>query len=150
MTAARTDHEYPLKAARRGAGRVRVWATVSRVSGRKDTGASILVVEDDEQIAELMRDFLEAEGFRVRVAGTGHETSEQLARGSPDLVLLDVMLPDESGFEICRRTRNRSAQAPRARLATHRHSRQLPHLNRASPFARNTTPTPSQSGVLRV
>jgi len=67
--------------------------------------ASILVVEDDEQIAELMRDFLEAEGFRVRHAGSGRETSEQLARGRPDLVLLDVMLPDESGFEICRRLR---------------------------------------------
>lgn len=72
------------------------------------TGASILVVEDDEQIAELMRDFLEAEGFRVRHAGSGRETSEQLARGHLDLVLLDVMLPDESGFEICRRLRRDS------------------------------------------
>lgn len=70
---------------------------------------SILVVEDDEQIAELMRDFLEAEGFRVRHAGTGRETNEQLARGRPDLVLLDVMLPDESGFEICRRLRRGSS-----------------------------------------
>ena len=71
-------------------------------------GASILVVEDDEQIAELMRDFLEAEGFRVRHAASGRETSEQLERGRPDLVLLDVMLPDESGFEICRRLRRDS------------------------------------------
>ncbi len=70
--------------------------------------ASILVVEDDEQIAELMRDFLEAEGFRVRYAGSGRETSEELERGLPDLVLLDVMLPDESGFEICRRLRRDS------------------------------------------
>ena len=72
------------------------------------TGASILVVEDDEQIAELMRDFLEAEGFRVSQAGSGRETSEQLELGRPDLVLLDVMLPDESGFEICRRLRRDS------------------------------------------
>jgi DNA-binding response OmpR family regulator len=72
-------------------------------------GASILVVEDDEQIAELMRDFLEAEGFRVRHAANGRETNEQLERGRPDLVLLDVMLPDESGFEICRRLRRDSA-----------------------------------------
>jgi DNA-binding response OmpR family regulator len=71
--------------------------------------ASILVVEDDEQIAELMRDFLEAEAFRVRHAASGRETSEQLERGRPDLVLLDVMLPDESGFEICRRLRRDSA-----------------------------------------
>ena len=82
--------------------------TLRRVSGGQDTGASILVVEDDEQIAELMRDFLEAEGFRVRLAGSGAETSEQLERGRPDLVLLDVMLPDESGFEICRRLRGDS------------------------------------------
>jgi DNA-binding response OmpR family regulator len=78
------------------------------VSSDQDTGASILIVEDDEEIAELMRDFLEAEGFDVRHAASGRETSEQLERGRPDLVLLDVMLPDESGFEICRRLRRDS------------------------------------------
>ena len=78
------------------------------MSGADEKAASILVVEDDEQIAELMRDFLEAEGFRVRHAASGRETSEQLAQGRPDLVLLDVMLPDESGFEICRRLRRDS------------------------------------------
>jgi DNA-binding response OmpR family regulator len=83
--------------------------TLDRVSGDEGTGASILVVEDDEQIAELMRDFLEAEGFRVRHAASGRETSEQLEQGRPDVVLLDVMLPDESGFEICRRLRLDSA-----------------------------------------
>jgi DNA-binding response OmpR family regulator len=82
--------------------------TLRPVTGDEDTGASILVVEDDEQIAELMRDFLEAEGFRVRLAGNGRETNRQLARSRPDLVLLDVMLPDESGFEICRRLRQDS------------------------------------------
>src|SRR5579872_1643034 len=87
----------------------RVWATLPRMSSTEATGASILVVEDDEQIAELMRDFLEAEGFRVRHAANGRETSELLERGRPDLVLLDVMLPDESGFEICRRLRRDSA-----------------------------------------
>jgi DNA-binding response OmpR family regulator len=78
------------------------------VSSDQATGASILVVEDDEQIAELMRDFLEADGFRVRHAASGLETSRQLEQGRPDLVLLDVMLPDESGFEICRRLRRDS------------------------------------------
>jgi DNA-binding response OmpR family regulator len=77
--------------------------------GDQDTGASILVVEDDEQIAELMRDFLEAEGFQVRHAADGRETTTQLEHGHPDLVLLDVMLPDESGFEICRRLRRDSS-----------------------------------------
>lgn len=78
------------------------------MNGDASRGASILVVEDDEQIAELMRDFLEAEGFRVRHAGSARETSEQLELEVPDLVLLDVMLPDESGFEICRRLRRDS------------------------------------------
>jgi DNA-binding response OmpR family regulator len=78
------------------------------VSTSEDSGASILVVEDDEQIAELMRDFLEAEGFQVRHAASGQETSDLLESGRPDLVLLDVMLPDESGFEICRRLRRDS------------------------------------------
>jgi DNA-binding response OmpR family regulator len=78
------------------------------VGSAESTETSILVVEDDEQIAELMRDFLEAEGYRVRLAGSSQQTSEQLALGRPDLVLLDVTLPDESGFEICRRLRRDS------------------------------------------
>jgi DNA-binding response OmpR family regulator len=78
------------------------------MSDGRGTGASILVVEDDEQIAELMRDFLEAEGFRVQHAGSGQETTERFAQCRPDLVLLDVMLPDESGFEVCRRLRGDS------------------------------------------
>jgi DNA-binding response OmpR family regulator len=74
-----------------------------------DRGArSILLVEDDEEIAGLMRDFLEAEGFHVCHAATGRETTEELRRARPDCVLLDVMLPDESGFEICRRLRRDS------------------------------------------
>src|SRR5262249_52978750 len=55
-----------------------------------------------------MRDFLEAAGLSVRHAASGRETSEQLDLGRRDLVLLDVMLPDESGFEICRRLRRDS------------------------------------------
>jgi DNA-binding response OmpR family regulator len=69
---------------------------------------SILLVEDDEEIAGLMRDFLEAEGFKVRHAGTGRDATEELEHSRPDCVLLDVMLPDESGFEICRRLRRDS------------------------------------------
>jgi DNA-binding response OmpR family regulator len=69
---------------------------------------SILLVEDDEEIAGLMRDFLEAEGFNVRHAATGRDATEELEHARPDCVLLDVMLPDESGFEICRRLRRDS------------------------------------------
>jgi DNA-binding response OmpR family regulator len=69
---------------------------------------SILLVEDDDEIAGLMRDFLEAEGFHVRHAATGRDATEEVRRARPDCVLLDVMLPDESGFEICRRLRRDS------------------------------------------
>jgi DNA-binding response OmpR family regulator len=79
------------------------------VIGNQSIGILILIVEDDEQIAELMRDFLEAEGFDVRHAANGRQTTEQLACDRPDLVLLDVMLPDESGFEVCRRLRRDSS-----------------------------------------
>ena len=91
---------------------VSVWVTLRCVSDGADTGASILVVEDDEQIAELMRDFLEAEGFRVRHAASGRETSEQLERSRPDLVLLDVMMPDGDGFEVVRRMRSSGPDVP--------------------------------------
>ena len=108
MTPARAGNEELMKPRRDALDRGTVWVTLRHVNDEARTRASILVVEDDEQIAELMRDFLEAEGFRVRRAGSSHETSEQLALGRPDLVLLDVMLPDESGFEICRRLRRDS------------------------------------------
>jgi DNA-binding response OmpR family regulator len=71
-------------------------------------GTSILLVEDDEEIAGLMRDFLEAEGFTVQHAASGRAAADQLARGRPSCVLLDVMLPDGSGFELCRRLRRDS------------------------------------------
>jgi DNA-binding response OmpR family regulator len=74
-----------------------------------DGGArSILLVEDDDEIAGLLRDFLEAEGFEVRRVASGRGATEELSRARPDCVLLDVMLPDESGFEICRRVRRES------------------------------------------
>jgi DNA-binding response OmpR family regulator len=69
---------------------------------------SILLVEDDDEIAGLLRDFLEAEGFEVRRAASGRGATDELSRARPDCVLLDVMLPDESGFEICRRLRRDS------------------------------------------
>jgi DNA-binding response OmpR family regulator len=67
----------------------------------------VLVVEDEEEIVELMRDFLEAEGFEVRSAATGADALRLLELAPADCVLLDVMLPGESGFEICRRLRSR-------------------------------------------
>lgn len=66
---------------------------------------TVLVVDDDATIVRLMRDFLEAEGFRVESALNTHEADAALERTPVDCVLLDVMMPCESGFDFCRRLR---------------------------------------------
>lgn len=63
---------------------------------------TILVVDDDPAIAELMRDFLEADGFRVVLAGEAPAAQRALAAQRIDCILLDVQLPGQSGFELCR------------------------------------------------
>ena len=69
--------------------------------------ARVLIVEDEAPLAELLRYNLEAEGFRVSHAGSGEEAEILLAEERPDLVLLDWMLPQVSGIELCRRLRTR-------------------------------------------
>lgn len=67
--------------------------------------STVLVVDDDAAIVELMRDFLVAEGFRVRTARDAFAASILLERGPVDCVLLDVMMPGEDGFDLARRIR---------------------------------------------
>jgi signal transduction histidine kinase len=62
---------------------------------------TILVVDDDQAIAELLRDFLEADGFRVATAGDAQSAQTVLAAQRVDCLLLDVMLPGQSGFDLC-------------------------------------------------
>jgi two-component system, OmpR family, response regulator RegX3 len=71
---------------------------------------TILLVEDETSITEPLAEALRSEGFDTEVAGTVAQALE-LARRDPDLVLLDVMLPDGSGFEVCRELR-KSSQVP--------------------------------------
>ncbi len=70
-----------------------------------DPQATILVVDDEDDIVALMRDFLEAEGYAVRTAPDGPSALAVLAREPVDCVLLDVMMPGQSGFETVRRIR---------------------------------------------
>ena len=65
----------------------------------------ILVVEDEPALATLLRYNLEKEGFSVAEAHDGEEALLQLSERTPDAVLLDWMLPQVSGLEICRRIR---------------------------------------------
>jgi two-component system phosphate regulon response regulator PhoB len=70
---------------------------------------NILVVEDESAIVELLRYNLEREGFRVTVATDGEEALTAIAEDKPDLVLLDWMLPNASGLEVCRQIRRKTA-----------------------------------------
>ena len=72
---------------------------------------SIVIVEDDEDIADSIRYNLEREGFRVRVATTGEDALNLIFGGPPNLILLDLNLPHMSGFEMCRRLRAESTTA---------------------------------------
>ena len=69
------------------------------------TQKSILVVEDNLETRELLSYNLKNAGFAVRTAADGLKALELAARARPDLVLLDVMMPGQSGFELCRRIR---------------------------------------------
>ena len=65
----------------------------------------ILLVEDDNDIAELERDYLEADGFAVDICADGDEGQRRALTGDYSLILLDVMLPGRDGFAICRAVR---------------------------------------------
>ncbi len=67
--------------------------------------ASILIVEDEEDLATLLRYNLEAKGFEVFEANDGELATQLLQENPPDLILLDWMLPQISGIELCRRWR---------------------------------------------
>lgn len=71
----------------------------------------ILIVEDDELIAELERDYLEANGFEADIVFDGREGENMAKTGGYDAILLDVMLPGKTGFDVCRELR-RSLHLP--------------------------------------
>jgi two-component system, OmpR family, phosphate regulon response regulator OmpR len=65
----------------------------------------ILLIEDDPRLAEMVSEYLGQAGFRVSVAAEGRDGLERLARESYDALVLDLMLPDMDGLEVCRRLR---------------------------------------------
>ncbi len=70
-----------------------------------DNRPLVLVVDDEESYRQALASGLSREGFTVELASDGHEALRLFHRVHPDLVLLDVMLPDQSGVELCRRMR---------------------------------------------
>jgi two-component system, OmpR family, phosphate regulon response regulator PhoB len=73
--------------------------------------ATILIVEDEADLAVMLRYNLEAEGFQVETAASGDEAVEAIREKVPDLIVLDWMLPSLSGIELCRRWRAREETA---------------------------------------
>jgi class 3 adenylate cyclase len=73
--------------------------------------ARILVVDDTPQNVKLLADLLTAKGYAVTTATSGAEALAQVEAQPPDLVLLDVVMPQMSGYEVCRRLREKSATA---------------------------------------
>jgi len=67
-----------------------------------------LVVEDESSIASFVALYLKNAGYRIQAAGTGREALERVASEKPDLIVLDLMLPDIDGLEVCRRVRQSS------------------------------------------
>ncbi len=67
--------------------------------------SKILIVEDEMPIAELERDYLELSGFEVTIVDDGKEGLKEALTGAYDLIILDVMLPNVDGFEICKKVR---------------------------------------------
>ena len=70
--------------------------------------AKILIIDDEIHIVELAKLYLQRDGFQVEYATKGHEGLAMVAVGNPDLVILDIMLPDIDGFEVCRQIRAKS------------------------------------------
>ena len=68
----------------------------------------IVVIDDEPSVQEVVRGYLEKDGYLVYVAGNGHEGLALAERTKPGLVVLDLMLPDVSGEQICREIRSRS------------------------------------------
>lgn len=73
---------------------------------------TVLMVDDDAELAAMVAELLQAQGMRVHCAGTATQGLADLARLSPDVLLLDLMLPDANGLDLCRRLRASGHELP--------------------------------------
>jgi signal transduction histidine kinase len=70
------------------------------------TGRTILVIDDTPSTLRVMFDYLEKQGFRVRIASNGFNALRSIEQEPPDIILLDIMMPGMDGFEICRQLKS--------------------------------------------
>lgn len=66
---------------------------------------SVLIIDDDETLTKMLAKWLHAKGYDIQIAASGREGLEKARNSSPDLVVLDVMMPEMDGFETCNRLR---------------------------------------------
>ena len=74
-------------------------------------GKQILIVDDDQEIRELLQEYLVRAGFDVLVAANGTDMYQHLQNEYPDLIILDIMMPGDDGFQLCQQVR-RNSQIP--------------------------------------
>lgn len=89
---------------------------------KQDLMKQILLIDDDEKLGQLLTQYLERYDMTVTAAHTPSKGFEHLKRNKPDLLILDVMLPEKDGFEICREIRAKSSiygQLPILMLTAH-------------------------------
>ena len=75
------------------------------------TKGKILVVDDDKNICELLRLYIEKEGYDIEIANDGQEALTKFKEVQPDLIMLDIMLPIHDGLYVCREIR-KTSQVP--------------------------------------
>jgi DNA-binding response OmpR family regulator len=75
-------------------------------------GETVLIIEDDPAMLRGLQDNFELRGYRTETAAEGRQGLEAALSGSPDLILLDIMLPGMNGYEICRRIREAGREMP--------------------------------------
>lgn len=85
---------------------------MSKAASSMTAPQRILVVDDDPEIRKLLARYIESQGFRVLLAASCAELRDRLATSQVDLIVLDVMLPDGSGLEVCRDLRARRSSIP--------------------------------------
>jgi CheY-like chemotaxis protein len=87
-------------------------ARVPHLLPQQVVNATVLLVDDSEHLLRVLELYFQGLGLGVLTASSGKEALEQVESGRPDAVVLDVMMPDINGIEVCRRTRaNKRSQA---------------------------------------
>ena len=77
-----------------------------------NTQKTVLIVEDEKNIVDILRFNLQREGYRTLEAYDGEDGLAQAVSASPDLILLDVMLPKMNGFDVCKSLRSQGSNVP--------------------------------------